>query len=563
MTQQSRSAALLRVAGHLAIDSEAQQRNFELLRRSLARTVLPPEKTQLITSNFSFEQSDLFFHETIPKARRETLDQLARNQDLPDSEPVFRLFVREVPLRETLIYGSVPTWAAGAKVSHSIGPFTNQDGRQFWYDFFPIKQLIALYIQGDSEPALLFESSTLAPSLPPITRRLTTFNLAPGSLWVKARYLAANAPAGTYTGLTVQSGTIQLSNRPANANNQLTVPANTVIQVRLALQQPEVVGADTTTSWGQDARNLRLRLPSSLAFQFSSQGRQIEAVGEASWQLYGQSLDFVWNRQGQTTYDPGLQRIVIPFTASEQRLEIGPVASELNTVQNAAPISRSAWTLSVATINSNQPPEAEGIGAMLVETGAGLVDRWQGMAGGGLRLSHPAFLVSPGQIFLADLGATNPHARQSLNLWQDEINPFGTTVNLTFPTPTPLFYGANANGNELVSALTNADFQIDRPVKVNGEPPPVRSLNSVLILAASASQKLIYLFDDNLIQDSARLNNQDPIVPEQFALALTNALFKVSQVNGCLLFGTLADDYGTVASGFLFLTFGLYAYLPP
>ena len=46
------------------------------------------------------------------------------------------------------------------------------------------------------------------------------------------------------------------------------------------------------------------------------------------------------------------------------------------------------------------------------------------------------------------------------------------------------------------------------------------------------------------------------------ALVMTNALFKVSQANGCLLFGSLSDDYRTVQDGFLFLTFGLYAYLP-
>jgi hypothetical protein len=46
------------------------------------------------------------------------------------------------------------------------------------------------------------------------------------------------------------------------------------------------------------------------------------------------------------------------------------------------------------------------------------------------------------------------------------------------------------------------------------------------------------------------------------ALALTNALFRVTPPNGCLLFGTLSDDFSKVENAFLFLTFGLYAYLP-
>jgi hypothetical protein len=52
------------------------------------------------------------------------------------------------------------------------------------------------------------------------------------------------------------------------------------------------------------------------------------------------------------------------------------------------------------------------------------------------------------------------------------------------------------------------------------------------------------------------------VIPESIALALTNALLRVTQANGCLLFGSLADDFAKVEKGFLFLTFGLYAYLP-
>ena len=148
------------------------------------------------------------------------------------------------------------------------------------------------------------------------------------------------------------------------------------------------------------------------------------------------------------------------------------------------------------------------------------------------------------------------------NLWQDETNPTGTWVTLRYSDSALFYYVSNANGNELLMTQTNADFSIDRPVKVNGEPPAVRSLDSLLIIAASATNKLVYLLDNNLILDDAQIDNEDPVVPEQMALALTNALFKVTQPNGCLLFGNLNDDFNTVDKGFLFLTFGLLAYIP-
>jgi len=159
MTQQLLNKTLLQIAGHLVIESDEQQRDFEQLYISLARTKLPTDKSLLINSDFSFERSDLFFTEAIPKSRLETLDRLVENQE-DQRKPTFRVFVREVPVREQLIHGSVPTWAAGAKVSQSIGPFQNQDGRQFWYDFYAISKFIALYVQGLNEPVLLFRVAT-------------------------------------------------------------------------------------------------------------------------------------------------------------------------------------------------------------------------------------------------------------------------------------------------------------------------------------------------------------------------------------------------------------------
>lgn len=558
------NATLRGLAGHLVVESDEQHYNLDRLYNSLAKTSFPDDSRLLKTSEFSIERADLFFDEKIPEQRLDRINLLAENLE---EEPSLRLFVREVPVREQLIFGSVPNWAAGARVDHSIGPFNNKDGRQFWYDFYRIEQLIALYIQGIPEPALLFkiragQPFNLNPDLPIGFNPTRTFNLAKGSIWINARFLAPNAPTGTYTGLTINRGRVSLSDLPQIVNNQLTVSPTTVVTVSLDLVQPEVEDADPNSPFGKDARNMALQLPGSLEFHFSAQGRTIDDVGRASWQLYGQEIGFQWNNQQQTTYDTALQRILFSFNASEQAMEVQHSESDFNFLSRSADISRSAWALEVANIDINQPTPASGIGGILVQCVEGLNNEWNGLKGGGLQLTNPAFLVQPGQIVLADLAATNLQARQSLELWKDELNKFGNRVTLTFPSPTLFLYVSNANGNELFMCLTNSDFQIDRPVRVNGEPPPVRSLNSLLMVAVSNTNKLIYLFDDNLIQDDAQRNNEDPIIPDQMALTMSNALFKVTQVNGCLLFGSLSDDYAKVEKGFLFFTFGLYAYLP-
>ena len=565
MKKQLLKKTLRQMAGHLVIESDEERSKFELLNKSLAQTSLSDDKSLLMKSDFSIRRADLFFDETIPEKRLGALDQLVDNKVESDEEDTFRVFVREVPIREQLLHASVPDWAAGARVSHSIGPFVHKDGRKFWYDFFPVTKLIALYVQGVTEPVLLFsiKQQGRKPGRTPIHIKFSKkYTLIKGSIWINSHILSSNAPVGTYVGLTINGGSLTLSTNPVDQDGKLTVSANTTISIQLKLDQAEVTDADENSPYGVDARNMELTLPEHLSFHFSGQGRTIDAVGNAKWNLYGQALDFTWDSKAQATYDPLLQRIAFPYTASEQTLQIRQSKSQFNTVSSKADIIRTAWVLPVASIDITQPTEASGTGAMLAQTSEGLDNVWQKLEGGGINLVNPGFLVSPGQILLADITGGNPHARQSMELWLDEINTFGTKVELTFPHPSFFFYAANANGTELITTFTNADFQVDRPVKVDGEPPAVRSLNSLLVEAVTDADKLIYLFDDNLIQDAAQLSKEDPVIPEPMALALTNALFKVSQVNGCLLFGSLSDDYSKVQNGFLFLTFGLYAYLP-
>ena len=551
---------LRQLAGHLVIENDEERRNLDVLYKALGDTDVPRGNRPVTHSDFSIAKADLFFDETIPKRRIQELDAVAARIDKREDEARSLVFVREVPIRESLLHASVPSWAAGARVSQSVGPFTNKDGRQFWFDFYPIAKLTALYVQGIAEPALLFkEDPRRREGVADRQRVVAQFNLGKGSLWINARFLAAGAPAASYIGLTIDGGRISLTVAPALQNGQLTAPANATVSVQLELAQAPVTNADPSSRYGADARELQLELPRSFAFHFSAQSHAIDAVGDARWELYGQQLQFT-RRQDAATYDLLLQRVLVPFDASDDTLRIDNCRSEFHTLRGAAGIARSAWALPVATIDITQPPEAQGTGGMLVQTNDGLLDAWPALQGGGLHFAHPAFLISPGSILLADFTNGNPHATHTLGLWRDEMNSFGSSVELTFPFPALFFYAADASGVELLMTFANADFRIDRPVKVNGAPPAVRSLNSLLMIAASSAARLIYLFDDNLLQDA--ITADKTTLPQPIALALTNALFKVTPPNGALLFGLLSDDYSKVESGFLFLTFGLFAYLP-
>jgi hypothetical protein len=551
---------LRRLAGHLVIETDEQRRNVEALYKALAQADVPADERRTIQSDFSIGKADLFFDDTIAKRRLDELDALARKIEIREEEPRSLVFVREVPIRDSLLHASVPGWAAGARVDQSVGPFVNKDGRQFWFDFYRVAKLTALYVQGIAEPALLYkEAARRRQAGEPAARQAgAEYRLGKGSIWINARFLTTGAPVGSYVGLTIAGGRIAVSATPSTQNGQLTVPANATVSVQLELAQAPVTNADPASAYGPDARDLELDLPRSFGFHFSANVHAIDTVGDARWELYGQELRFTRRANDAATYDPLLQRVLVPVVPSEGEVRVGPPRSKFHTLGGTAKIARSAWALPVAAIDITQPPEAQGTGAMLVQTNEGLFDAWPQLQGGPLNLAHPAFLVSPGSILLADITNGNPHARQSLQLWREESNPFGSGVELTFPSPALFVYASDASGVELFMTFTNADFRVDRPVKVNGEPPSVRSLHSLLIVAASSAGRLIYLFDDNLLQDASKTGT----IPRPIALALTNALFKVTPPNGALLFGSLSEDYAKVERGYLFLTFGLFAYLP-
>ena len=163
-----------------------------------------------------------------------------------------------------------------------------------------------LYLEGSNEPAILFNVSLLKRfvinTLPPIIDPAAKYKLLPDSVWINSKLLAANSPAGYYTGLKIKGGEISLNNPPKLINNKLTITGNTTVSVKLELDQPEVTDADKTSPYGIDARNSKLNLPSVLSFHFSKTGSKIDAIeGNTNWIVYGHQASFDWDNSKVTT----------------------------------------------------------------------------------------------------------------------------------------------------------------------------------------------------------------------------------------------------------------------
>ena len=565
MSQQDLQQTLSDLSGHLALNTPNDMANFDSLKEKLTETVFDAS-VPLKKASFSYERSDFLAKDKILPERLKQIQMIADKIGTRQKDPEYRMFTREVPMITAQIEGSVPGWAVGAAIDKTIGPFINNDGNKIWFDFYKIEKLVALYIQGNPEPAILFNVSTLRRflsfNLPLITDLLHTYKLLPGSVWINSKIFAQTAPSGFYAGLKIKGGEIVLSAAPQLINNQLTIAPNILAKVRLDLDQPSPKDADDTSKYGLDAREMALKLPTQFSFQFSGNNRQINSADAAKWTVLGDERSFEWAQGSIPVYRTDIKRIVIPYKSSPGEFIVNNSKSDFNKTQGKATILESGWALPVASINISQPPPAEGIGGMMISCKDGLSTNWKGLQGGEIKLIKPTLLVDPGTFSFTDPNAgNNIYSRQQFSLWQDSANPFPSTIKVLYPKSFPFIYFSHVNGTEYVSAKVNSIPQLDRPVTVTGNALDIQSKDSMIIIFASKLFSGLSLFDDNIIQDNYNPNDKNTY-PKPIALALQNAVFTTTNVNGLILIGTLNDDFVQINSGTIFLTFGVYSYLP-
>jgi len=556
---ETRQRFLSRVIGHLRIEERREE--FAELQELLARSDFP-ETQELGGSRFSFEGADLFSPEGVAPAQREAIAKLAQMS----ADPEFRVSVRQGPVRSTQLRGAVPLWAGGAAAERTLGPFVNRDGRRFWFDFFRIEKLVALYVQGIPEPALLFKIRTgflfFDFHLPLAADARTSYRLNAGSIWINSRLLASSAPAGFFTGLTIGGGSITLGVAPQVVDNRLTIAPNTTVRVQLQLQQQKVNDADPASVYGQDARAARVELPQEFAFHFAGGKHALDLIGGASWSVYGHEADFEWRQQQTTSYDLVLNRVLIPLAASTDVFEVSDNRSPFHTFAGETKIAASFWALPAAALEVAHPTAAEGIGALVVRGEKGLTANWTALKGGALNLQQPYVMAAPGRIAISDLSTGNALAQQDFELWRDKQNLYGTTAKVQYLRAAPFFFNTLASGVEMISTFVNADVRADRPVTANGEALEIRSKKSLFIIAATSKFRFVELIDDNILADNIDPKKKPPQLPKPLSLVLTNALFKTTAVSGCVLIGILHEDFIKIERGALFLTLGLQAYLP-
>lgn len=590
MSSTDQTRILEELLAPLSLKKPQEKKDFETLTKYIEISKLRQPAPS--SGGQAFEKSDAYDVRKVAPNKLKNISRVIKAREASSKKEKYVMYKREQPMLSNLVENAVPNWAIGAKPDVSVGPFVQMDDRLVWFDFYPIKSFSKLFFDGDSDPALLFKpasirtlagkaisaAATEAKSIRAdikrdvkikdlrlkdkivLPTRGTTVTLGKGTIWIQSKYLANGAPATGYTGLTIKGGTISFSKKPISTGSSYTISATTKVTLDLDLDQPAGPTA-SADKYAGDVKDMKLSLTQNFTFHFTKTANAVEAVSNASWDIFGHAMSFRWGKAAPQ-FNAALSQILIPLKHKPSSLAVAKSKSVFCKMSGKATISDSYWALPVANIDVSQPTAAAGIGGLLLQCKEGLHAKWANLKGPAFALIKPWLFGTPGNLLILDEKTNNKQAVQKLPLWPDATAQFQNSVALTFEAENALLLGFNAEGTELVQTVAHSDFDIDRPVKVDGLPIDSKSKNSLLLMSVSKATKLIYLMDTNMLQDalSEDPNNLEPLKP--ISLALSNALFKVSKPNGCILFGNLSADFITVLKGNLFLTFGLFNYIP-
>ena len=554
--------------GQLDPESTADMKKVDEGMLQLAMALPWQDGRTAFPEKLNLQTSDLFFQSKISSAQRMKLEQVmveAEKERKSASDPGTRIFIRETPVKSSQIPGSVPGWAQGAKVGKTIGPIKRLDGIDVFLDVYKVVKLIALRKQGTNEPLILFNaqfSTSVVQKAGSSPLEVTeTYKVVAGSVWIKAGLLAGNSPADRYVGLQVKSGEVKLSAKPTLQGENLILGAATTANVTIHLQEAKEVEV-AKKKYGRDALAAKVVTPLTFVFSFGGpQPPKITSVGNASLTIYSQSSSLTFQDNKNPTYSTQLNRVLIPMISDTQTFTPAKQLSALHVLEESTSLSQSWWGVPAATLDVNAPLEAGGTGGIVQDLKTGLRSTWSGRDGNAMNLGRAQLLVDPGRVGITALKGSSMDSFQKLDHWRDGQNPHGTDILLKYPEEGVFIYNSLAEGIELIMTQCHAAVHVDRPKKVNGHAVDVSTKNSVLLLAGTENGNVVYLIDDNVLWDQKLPLDKVPKF-RNIALALENALFTVSPVNGVVIFGKCNPEWTRIVESQTFLTFGLVSYLP-
>ena len=496
----------------------------------------------------------------IASGRRETeeLDRLKSELSDAINSGEYLVNRREVPFISTQTTRSVPAWAAGRRITKTLGPFRDELGKLFWFDFYRIRQQVKIARKTATNVFLSIPVNDIVR----VQKTKQSLKLSAGSVWFIANHIDPGAPAGTFTGLTIRSGEIVFQGTFNITADTITIGENDVCQLKLNLAQPAAT-ADTHSSTGDDAKSMDLMLPEKVVIDCLPAKVVFSSASKMSLKIYGKKYGL--NRAARPErYDTVVNRIFLAFDNDRNTVEIAHIESSFVTLAKSASLGESAWALSTTqAVSMDHLGEAAGIGAIALVIAAGLSIAWDGLDGMPVSFEKTYVLAEPGRIAITVPLGHSRHNRQAFDLWQfssDTDNVILGQASLEYPKDIALLYNCLATSTEaLVVQELSTTLKIDRPLTADKKRPALTSDRSELITFKIRDTRYIYLLATGILDRLLQQKNVNALKPTAFALS--NALIKTTQIDEFYLLG-IVEGAKSITRGALKVLAHIYQLLP-
>jgi hypothetical protein len=447
---------------------------------------------------------------------------------------------------------SIAGWAKNQKPEKSLGPFKDHAGKLWWFDFFNPVSLRSAVFTGENVPFLKFNAGNRFISLRP-----NRISLDKGTLWIRANYLANNAPPAAFTGLKIKSGSLTFSEAPAFQSGVIQVNPMATCKLSVVLDN-DISASSNVTDTGKDSRKTKVHLPDELEITFGFRTSKAEKISNSDFTLYGTSFQLHFEA-GSWLYHEKLERIGIPLQSDEKTFSVKRVYSIIFTPAQKASADVIYWSLPVTIDDHTKLGEASGNGAFLLQCGDGLEISWLNLQGGPVKSGQTYWLAEPGRIELHAFDVNAQRTQQRFLMWYEEVGEKRSLVNITFLKNAYVKYVCQGNSDaEVLTTQVNLNGILDRPLTTDGKKMKSSYSDVRWLMGKYKDETFLHCFtSDQLTSTSAYISQKEKAV----SLAWSNAFAKVSPRHHLVLTGQITGT-DSIDKGTCFLYFGVYSFLP-
>ncbi|HYF31646.1 MAG TPA: hypothetical protein VD993_11045 [Chitinophagaceae bacterium] len=503
-----------------------------------------PNRLDTLVRQFSFSDSG----ELQPPAV--TANARASAPAATDATSAMKVFRRELPVRTSQHSASVPSWAAGMKVHHTLGPFVDEFNKWYWFDFYvPVRHVQV--VRGIDIFLLIPLEGILVPK--------QQYDLSAGSVWIRSQLFTSAAPAGAYTGLKIKGGTLSFKFPVTISGDSIIINAGDDCDLSLKLDQPTDTPA-TGNNTGNDAKDLEIALPATATFSCKPAAVTVVQADDMKQSLYGSV--YKYTSPGLEIYfEPLLNRVMISYNSSASECTIASEQSSWVNLHGTAAIQKNAWALPVTVAAPASLGEAAGIGAIAMKTAPGLKGQWEGLNRGQISLKTAYVMTEPGRIAITAATAASGKARQQFELWNEgDDKTVRSTMDINYPKQFILLYNSISSGSETLAMIgVGMNAALDRPLSANKQRLWIHALRSDLVLFEMNDKRYVHLFAKDMLQQLIHANQLGQT--QAISFALRNALIKTTPVDDVYILGTWHDKKD-IRQGAILLNCPVYFLLP-